>query len=109
MPNIYPKSKLAKPSISAAMPAVTTISRAELAALLDKSQDTVDRLHDRGQGPARFKIGREWRYRVVDVEAWLADRVRTEAHRSNRLRKLIAAKPDKRTAETASANNEATT
>jgi predicted DNA-binding transcriptional regulator AlpA len=86
MPN-YSKAKLAtlKPAISAA----ATISRAELAALLDKSQDTVDRLHERGMGPARFKIGREWRYRVVDVEAWLADRVRTETHRTHRLRKLV--------------------
>jgi predicted DNA-binding transcriptional regulator AlpA len=89
MPNIR-KAKLAtlKPNISAATPAVTTIGRAELAALLDKSQDTVDRLHERGMGPAWFKIGREWRYRVADVEAWLADRVRTETHRTHRLRKL---------------------
>jgi hypothetical protein len=40
-------------------------------------------------GPARFKIGREWRYRVADVEAWLADRVRTETARTRRLRKLV--------------------
>jgi predicted DNA-binding transcriptional regulator AlpA len=104
------KAKLAelKPNIAADY--VTTISRAELAALLDVSQDTVDRLAERGQGPTRFRVGRKfWRYRVIDVEAWLADRVRTEAHRTNRLRKLLAAKPDKRAAETASANNEATT
>jgi len=91
MPNLS-KEKLAtlKPRLAPALPTITTISPAELAALLDKSQDTIHRLHERGQGPPRFRIGKTWHYRVIDVENWLADRLRTEASRSRRLRKLVA-------------------
>jgi predicted DNA-binding transcriptional regulator AlpA len=101
MPNL-PKSRLPTlPTNSALTAATTTISRNELAARLGMSIDTLDRLHKSGAAPARFKLRREWRYRLIDVENWLAQRVAVEAQRER-----LASKRDKRAAETASASLE---
>jgi hypothetical protein len=34
----------------------------------------------RGEGPVRFRVGREWRYRLVDIESWLAQSVAEARH-----------------------------
>jgi len=94
MPNL-PKSRLPTLPINSALAAATTtISRNELAARLGMSIDTLDRLHKSGSAPARFKLRREWRYRLIDIEDWLAQRIAAEAQRER-----LASKRDKRVAE----------
>jgi hypothetical protein len=65
------------------------------------SLDTLDRLHKSGVAPPRFKLRREWRYRIIDIENWLAQRVAAEAERER-----LASKRDKRAAESATASVE---
>lgn len=43
----------------------------ELARYLQKPKATLYAWSSRGEGPAIIKCGRELRYRVTDVEAWL--------------------------------------
>jgi predicted DNA-binding transcriptional regulator AlpA len=102
MPNLR-KSKLAalKPALSVMTAATATISRAEFAAMLDKSQDTVDRMSRRNEGPVRFRVGREWRYRLIDIEAWLAQSVAEARH------KRLASKPRRHAVESEINPNEA--
>jgi predicted DNA-binding transcriptional regulator AlpA len=40
---------------------------------LDISEETLRRMHERGNGPPRVRIGaRGWSYRYDDLDAWLA-------------------------------------
>lgn len=51
-------------------PVLTT---SELAAHLGVPIQTIHDLRHSGRGPRGFRIGRELRYRVSEVEAWLAE------------------------------------
>lgn len=51
-------------------PVLTT---SELAAHLGVSIQTIHDLRHGGRGPRGFRIGRELRYRISEVEAWLAE------------------------------------
>jgi prophage regulatory protein len=46
----------------------------EVAALLGTSRRTLQRLRQRGEGPAYFKVGRKVRFRYGAVLAWLQER-----------------------------------
>ena len=46
----------------------------EVAALLKIRHSTVLDLSRRGALPA-FKVGKHWRYRLCDLEQWMADRL----------------------------------
>ena len=54
----------------AALEAVLSIS--ELAAELGVSVQAIYDLRSQGRGPRGFRVGRELRFRVSEVEAWLA-------------------------------------
>jgi len=47
------------------------ISTADLATLLDIPRDTVYTWSKTGRGPARYAIGRQNRYRLSEVLAWI--------------------------------------
>ena len=53
-----------------ALEAVLSIS--ELAADLGVSVQAIYDLRSQGRGPRGFRVGRELRFRVSEVEAWLA-------------------------------------
>lgn len=58
------------------------ISAQRLAALLELPIATIYTWRSRGQGPIGYRVGRHVRYRMEDVEAWLAtqrDKPRTAA------------------------------
>jgi excisionase family DNA binding protein len=46
------------------------MNRVEAARYLGTSDDTLARLHARGEGPPCMKIGRRWSYRRSDLDAW---------------------------------------
>lgn len=50
------------------------ISPKELAALLQVPLQTIYQWRYRGGGPRGYRVGRHVRFRMSDVEAWLADR-----------------------------------
>jgi len=57
------------------------LSRAELAAVYGCSEDTIDRMSRRGQGPPRVRISpRRWGYPVGAIKKDLADKL-AEARR----------------------------
>lgn len=49
---------------------------ADVAAVLKLSEKTVYRLSQRGEVPG-FKAGGSWRYRRLDLEAWVQERLQT--------------------------------
>ena len=49
------------------------LTRAEAAALVGVADRTLDRWHERREGPPRIKIGRQVRYRRLAILRWLAD------------------------------------
>ena len=55
---------------AAALEAVLSIS--ELAADLGVSVQAIYDLRSQGRGPRGFRVGRELRFRISEVEAWLA-------------------------------------
>lgn len=64
------------------------LTLSELAALLSVTVQTLYDLHSKGRSPRGFRVGRELRFRVSEVESWLerleaADgaRHRLEGHR----------------------------
>ena len=63
----------------AALGAVLTLS--QLAAQLGVTVQTLYDLRSQGRGPRGFRVGRELRFRVSEVDAWLA---RLEAHDAER-------------------------
>ena len=60
----------------------TLLTSRDVAALLGLKDRTVDLMRVTGRGPTFLKIGRIVRYRLSDVETWLAQHVRinTSAH-----------------------------
>lgn len=48
----------------------------ELADFLDVPIKTLYAWRHRGEGPIGFRVGRHIRYRRVDVELWIEDRIR---------------------------------
>lgn len=61
---------------------VVTLS--ELAAQLGVSVQTLYDLRSQGRGPRGFRVGRELRFRVTEVEAWLAELEALDAERHPR-------------------------
>ena len=54
---------------SATEPAMTLT---ELAAYLSVSNQALDDLRSQGRGPRGFRVGRRLRFRMSEIEAWLA-------------------------------------
>ncbi len=48
------------------------LSLSELCAHLQVSAQTIYDLRSQGRGPRAFRVGRELRFRISEVEAWLA-------------------------------------
>lgn len=61
-----PKSKRSTPS--------SLISTEELAAYIAIPVRTIEKWRELGTAPRGHKVGRHWRYRMSDVDAWLAER-----------------------------------
>jgi excisionase family DNA binding protein len=53
------------------------LTQSECAELLRLSERTLERLRVSGLGPKFVRCGRSIRYRVADLEAWIASRVVT--------------------------------
>ena len=53
------------------------LTTAELADLLGVHWRTLHRVRERGEGPPAYKIGRVYRYRRSDVEAWIREQAST--------------------------------
>jgi excisionase family DNA binding protein len=51
---------------------VAVLSLSELAARLRVSVQTIYDLRSQGRGPRGFRVGRELRFRISEVDAWLA-------------------------------------
>jgi excisionase family DNA binding protein len=51
------------------------LTQSECAELLRLSERTLERLRVSGLGPKFVRLGRSIRYRLCDVEAWIASRV----------------------------------
>jgi excisionase family DNA binding protein len=52
------------------------LSGPQLQARLGISYRTLHRMRQSGRGPLAYRVGREWRYRVEDVDSWLANQQR---------------------------------
>ena len=52
----------------------------ELADFLDVPIKTLYAWRCRGEGPVGFRVGRHIRYRWVDVEVWIEDRIAHTCH-----------------------------
>lgn len=50
----------------------SVLSLSELAACLGVSVQTIYDLRSQGRGPRGFRVGRELRFRVSEIDAWLA-------------------------------------
>ncbi|QLQ09715.1 MAG: helix-turn-helix domain-containing protein [Nocardioidaceae bacterium] len=57
------------------------LSLSELAARLRVSNQTIYDLRSQGRGPNGFRVGRELRFRLSEVDAWLARLEEADAHR----------------------------
>jgi len=51
------------------------LTQVEAAKILRLSERTLERLRVSGAGPSFVKAGRPVRYREIDIERWIADRV----------------------------------
>ena len=56
-------------------PSIRLMDQREAAKLLRLSERTLERLRVQGGGPLFVKCGRSVRYREVDLERWIAQRV----------------------------------
>lgn len=56
------------------------LSLSELCADLQVSAQTIYDLRSQGRGPTGFRVGRELRFRVAEIDAWL-QRLEAEDHR----------------------------
>jgi excisionase family DNA binding protein len=61
------------------------LSLSELCAQLQVSAQTIYDLRSQGRGPRGFRVGRELRFRVSEIDAWLT-RLETEDDRRHQLR-----------------------
>ena len=59
----------------------SVLSLSELAARLGVSVQTIYDLRSQGRGPRGFRIGREIRFRVSEIDAWLARMEEADAAR----------------------------
>jgi excisionase family DNA binding protein len=57
------------------------LSLSELAARLRVSAQTIYDLRSQGRGPIGFRVGRELRFRVSEIDAWLARMEEADAAR----------------------------
>jgi predicted DNA-binding transcriptional regulator AlpA len=57
------------------------VSLSELCAELQASTQTIYDLRSQGRGPRGFRVGRELRFRISEVEAWLARMEQDDARR----------------------------
>jgi predicted DNA-binding transcriptional regulator AlpA len=57
------------------------LSLSELAAGLRVSAQTICDLRSQGRGPIGFRVGRELRFRVSEIDAWLARMEEADAAR----------------------------
>ena len=57
------------------------ISLSELCAHLHVTAQTIYDLRSQGRGPRGFRVGRELRFRVSEVEAWLERMEQDDGHR----------------------------
>ena len=71
-----------RPSRNYRLDAVVTLS--QLASQLGVSVQTLYDLRSQGRGPRGFRVGRELRFRVSEVEAWLAQVEADDAERHPR-------------------------
>lgn len=55
----------------------------DLATFLDVPIKTLYAWRYRGEGPVGFRVGKHVRYRWIDVEQWIRDRVRVAEVRRN--------------------------
>ncbi len=55
------------------------LTRDEMAEQFGVSVRTLDRWHQLGRGPPRFKIGRKWLYRVRAYRDWIEENEVTNA------------------------------
>jgi excisionase family DNA binding protein len=62
------------------------VSLSELCAELQVSTQTIYDLRSQGRGPRGFRVGRELRFRISEVEAWLT-RLESEDERRHQLRR----------------------
>ena len=60
------------------------LSLSQLAAQLGVSAQTLYDLRSQGRGPRGFRVGRELRFRVSEVDAWLAQMEADDAERHPR-------------------------
>ena len=61
------------------------LSLSELCAKLQVSAQTIYDLRSQGRGPRGFRVGRELRFRVSEIDAWLT-RLESEDDRRHQLR-----------------------
>jgi predicted DNA-binding transcriptional regulator AlpA len=61
------------------------VSLSELCAQLQVSGQTIYDLRSQGHGPRGFRVGRELRYRISEIDAWLT-RLESEDDRRHQLR-----------------------
>lgn len=59
----------------------TVLSLSELAAGLGVTVQTIYDLRSQGRGPRGFRVGRELRFRVSEIDAWLARMEEADAAR----------------------------
>ena len=62
----------------------TVLTLSQLATQLDVSVQTLYDLRSQGRGPRGFRVGRELRFRVSEVDAWLAQMEADDAERHPR-------------------------
>jgi predicted DNA-binding transcriptional regulator AlpA len=54
---------------------MTLLSAREAASLLQLSERTLERFRVSGTGPKFVRLGRSIRYRLIDIEAFIASRI----------------------------------
>jgi excisionase family DNA binding protein len=72
-----------KPQVLSIVDGVLSLS--ELCAQLQVSAQTIYDLRSQGRGPRGFRVGRELRFRVSEVDAWLS-RLESDDDRRHHLR-----------------------
>lgn len=58
-----------------------TMTLSELAAYLSVSNQALYDLRSKGRGPRGFRVGRQLRFRLTEVEAWIASMEADDARR----------------------------
>jgi len=58
-----------------------TLTLSELAAFLSVSNQALYDLRSKGRGPRGFRVGRQLRFRLSEIEAWIASMEAADARR----------------------------